>query len=71
MRHNEICDLTATLLTEVAPNVQIETELHVHVQQVIGEDLTGASAGSHDEAKLDTRASAEWEGRFERTFFDV
>ena len=67
MRHNEIRALTATLLAEVAHNVQIEPEL----QPVTSEDLTRVSTNSHNGARMDIRASGVWGGRFERTFFDV
>ena len=40
IRHNDICDLMATLLTEVCNDVWIEPEL----QPLTGEELTGVSA---------------------------
>ena len=48
-RHNEIRDLTATLLTEVCKDVRVEPEL----QPVTHEVLNGATANSKDGARLD------------------
>ena len=67
IRHNEIRNLTATLLTEVCHNVSIEPGL----QPVPNETLTGASANRQDGARLDIAANGFWGGTFERTFFDV
>ena len=67
IRHNEIRDLTANLLTEVCNDVRIEPEL----QPITGESLTGASSNVQDGARLDIAANGFWGGRFERTYFDV
>ena len=67
IRHNEIRNLTATLLTEVCHDVCIEPEL----QPLSGEVLTGASANHQDGARLDIAANGVWGGTFERTYFDV
>ena len=67
IRHNEIRNLTATLLTEVCHDVCIEPGL----QPVSNETLTGASANRQDGARLDIAANGFWGGTFERTFFDV
>ena len=67
IRHNEICNLTATLLTEVCYDVSIEPGL----QPVTNETLTGATANCQDGAQLDIAASGFWGGTYERTFFDV
>ena len=67
IRHNEICDMTATLLTEVCHDVCIEPGL----QPVPSEALTGATANHQDGARLDITASGFWGGTYERTFFDV
>ena len=48
IRHNEICNLTATLLTEVCHDVCIEPEL----QPISNEILTGASANRQHGARL-------------------
>ena len=67
IRHNEIRDLTAHLLTEVCNDVRIEPDL----QPVTSEQLTGATANSQDGARLDLSANGVWGGRYEKTFFDV
>ena len=67
IRHNEIRDLTATLLTEVCKDVSIEPEL----QPLTDEELTGATANSQAGAQLDIAANGVWGGTFERTYFDV
>ena len=67
IRHNEIRDMTATLLTEVCHGVCIELGL----QPVPSEALTGATANHQDGARLDITASGFWGGTYERTFFDV
>ena len=67
IRHNEIRDLTATLLSEVCHSVSIEPEL----QPITGENFTYATANVQDEARSDIAANGFWGSRFERTFFDV
>ena len=67
IRHNEIRDLTANLVTEVCNNVRIEPEL----QAVTMEHLTGATANSQEGARLDISANRVWGGRSEKTYFDV
>ena len=56
LRHNEIRDLTADLLTEVCSDVHIEPDL----QPVEGELLTGLSANVQDGARLDIAANGFW-----------
>ena len=67
IRHNEIRDLTATLLTEVCNDVCIEPEL----QPMTDEELTSATANSQAGPRLDIAANGVWGGMFERTYFDV
>ena len=67
IRHNEIRDLTATLLTEVCNDVCTEPEL----QPVTDEELIGATANSQAGARLDIAANGVWGGTFERTYFDI
>ena len=66
IRHNEIRDITATLLTEVCHNVAIEPPL----QPITGETLTARSANTDDNARLDIRARGFWNGS-QDAFFDV
>ncbi len=67
IRHNELRDLTASLLTEICHGVAVEPSL----QPVTSEHLHGATANRQDGARLDIVASGFWGSRFERTFFDV
>ena len=67
IRHNEIRDLTANLLTQVCSDVCIEPVL----QPMSGEVLSSATSNTQDGARLDIAANGFWGGRFERTFFDV
>ena len=67
IRHNEIRDLTANLLTEVCNDVRIEPDLH----PVLSDQLSGATANSQDGARLDLSANGVWGGRYEKTFFNV
>jgi hypothetical protein len=67
VRHNEIRDITANLLTEVCHDVQIEPCL----QPLTGESLAGASSNTSDGARLDIAVNGFWGGRFERTYLDV
>ena len=67
IRHNEVRDITASLLSEVCHNVLIEP----HLQPLSGEVLTLRSANTDDNSRLDVAANGFWGGRFERAFFDV
>ena len=67
LRHNEIRDLTANLLTEACSEVCIEPNL----QPVTPEQLSGATANTQDGARLDVSANGVWGGRHEKTYFDV
>ena len=67
LRHNEVRDLTATLMTEVCHEVCVEP----HLQPLTGETLVGASAIGADGARLDVAAKGFWGGRHERAFFDI
>ena len=67
IRHNEVRDITATLLTEVCHDVCVEPDL----QPVTSNQLDGATANRQDGARLDISANGVWDGRFEKTYFDV
>ena len=62
IRHNEIRDLTANLMTEVCHDVCIEPTL----QPLTGVVLSNATAISDDGARLDIAANGFWGGRSER-----
>ena len=67
IRHNELRDLTASLLTETCQDVAVEPS----IQPETTERLIGASANTQDGARSDIVASGFWGGTFERAFFDV
>ena len=67
IRHNEIRNLTARLLTEVCHDVRVEP----HLQPLTGEAPLASTAITQDGARLDVEVSGFWGGRFERTFMDV
>ena len=67
VRHNEIRDVTATLLTEVCHDVLLEPDL----QPLTGEIIPGATSVKSDDARLDIAVSGFWGGRFKRTYLDV
>ena len=67
IRHNEVRDLLANLLTEVCHDVSVEP----HLQPLSGESFPLLSASTEENARLDVAASGFWGGRFERAFFDV
>ncbi|XP_064397778.1 uncharacterized protein LOC135344497 [Halichondria panicea] len=67
IRHNEIRDLTADLLTEVCNDVRIEPDL----QPITDETLWCATANTQEGARLDISANGVWGGRLEKTYFDV
>ena len=65
IRHNEIQDLTAHLMTEVCPNVALEP----HLQPLTGERFSETTA--RIQPRLDEAADGFWGSRFERSLFDV
>lgn len=67
VRHNEVRDITASLLTEVCHGVTIEP----HLQPLSGESLSHRSAINQDGARLDVAMYGFWGGRFEKAFVDV
>ena len=67
LRHNEIRDFSAKMLTEVCSNVGIEPEL----QPLTEENLTLRTANRQDEARLDIMALGFWGERRQDAFFDV
>ena len=66
IRHNEIRDITASLLTEICNNVATEPAL----QPLNGESMTACSANTDDGAIADIRARGFW-NRSQDAFFDV
>ena len=66
LRHNELRDLTAHLLSETCPNVSTKPEL----QPLSGESLTYLISNVQDGARLDVRAEGFWGDRHQSTFFN-
>ena len=66
VRHNDLRDTTAELLSNVCTNVAIEPPL----QSLSGEELTPRSANCQDDARADIHARGFW-GRRQSAFFDV
>ncbi len=66
IRHNEIRDITATMLTEVCHNVSTEPLL----QPLTNETFTHRSANTEPNARLDIRARGFWNAG-QDAFFDV
>ena len=58
IRHNEVRDLTASLLTEVCHDVRVEPDL----QPVTGEMMTGSTSNTNDGARLDIAVNGFWVG---------
>jgi len=67
IRHNDIRELTAKLLTDVCPNVAVEPDL----QPLTGETLSHRTSNNEDGARLDVSAQGFWGDRHEHAFFDV
>ena len=67
IRHNEIRDITADLLSEVCHNVGTEPCL----QPITGEQLTYSTANREDGARLDVVAESFWGKNRQRAYFDV
>ena len=64
MRHNEVRDVTASLLTEVCHGVSTEP----HLQSL---SVSHRSANNEIGARLDVAMYGFWGGRFEKAFLDV
>ena len=67
IRHNEIRDITANLLTEVCHDVLVEPNL----QPLTGEALAHRASNVSEGARLDVSVNGFWGGRHEKTFLDV
>ena len=67
IRHNEVRDITASLMSEVCHSVCTEP----HLQPLSGERMSHSTAITDTNARLDISAYGFWGGRFERAFFDV
>ena len=66
MRHDEIRDITASMLNEICKDVEIEPRL----QPITGEQMRYRTATSGDEARLDIKARG-FSRRNQAAFFDI
>ena len=67
IRHNELRDLTTSLLTEVCNDVCVEPTL----QLITTEVMTRHTANTTEGVRLDVAVNGFWGGRYERSFLDV
>ena len=67
IRHNELRDITASLLTEVCHDVKTEPDL----QPLSGEVMSHATVNTTEGARLDIAVNGFWGSRYERTYLDV
>ena len=67
LRHNELRDITGSLLSEVCHDVSIEPEL----QPLDGHELRHTTANKEDNARADIQARGFWGIKHQRAFFDV
>ena len=67
IRHNEVHDLSAGLMSQVCHDVGIELVL----QPLNGEEFVGSSTICENDARLDIVARGFWQARIERSFFDI
>ena len=64
IRHNELRNFTAALLSEVCHDVSVEP----HLQPLTGEQFSLASGNVEDGARLDVAAKGFWGSRHQRAF---
>ena len=67
LRHNDVQDLTAKLMSEVCHDIQAEP----HLQLFSGESLHYKSAVHKDDSRVDIRAAGFWNCHHHCSFFDV
>ena len=67
IRHNELRDFTASLLSEVCHGVSVEP----HLQPLTGETFSLNSAIVEDGARLDVAGNGFWGSRHQKVFIDV
>ena len=67
IRHNEVRDITAELLSEVCHEVEVEP----HLQPLSDERFQQKTANTQDGARLDIAMNGFWSGRYEICYTDV
>ena len=63
MRHNELRDSLANLLSNVCHDVEMEP----HLQPLQGKTFALKSTITDDDARLDVKANGLWESKFNET----
>ena len=66
IRHNEVRDITAELLSEVCHDVEVEP----HLQPLSDERFQQKTANTQDGARLDIAMNGFWGGRYEKCYTD-
>ena len=66
IRHNDLCDLLARIVSEVCKDTEIEPK----ILPLSAEELHGRTTNRLNEAKLDIRAKGFW-NRDQQAFFDI
>ena len=64
IRHNEVHDLIASLLSDVCHDIEVELKL----QPLSGESLPQRSNSTEDETRLDVSACGFWDVVFKKLF---
>ena len=67
IRHNELRDITADMLSQVCHNVSVEP----HLQTLSGEEMSHSTAIREDSARLYVKANGFFGDNFHTTYFDV
>ena len=67
IKHNELRDITASLMTEVCHGVAVEPTL----QTLLEEQIALSSAITTDDTRVDIQATGFGEDQKQRAFFDV
>ena len=67
IRHNQLRNMTASLLTEVCHDVEIEP----HLQPASRVECPNPKTNISDGARLDISMNGFWGGQYEKTFLDV
>ena len=65
--HNDLRDLTASMLSEMCKNTETEPKL----TPLSGEQLQGRTSNNSNEARVDSRNRGFWERGGQQAFFDL
>ena len=66
IQHNDLCDLTANVMSEVCKDTEIEPKL----TPLYGEELQGSTSNNSNEARVDIRTRGFWE-QGQQVFFNL